>query len=106
MSAEGSPAAGNPGSTSADVHTGLGHPGSGMTSQERHDGSNAKQGLEGAGATVKQSTVDPHDPKFAHHRAEDSDVATIGRGNVGGPAAEERLPESATTVATENKLPR
>lgn len=98
---EGHPAAGDIGSTSADVHTGLGHPGSGMTSQEMHSKTNQKQGIEGAGARkVLQTGFDASDPKFAHHRTEDSDVAVTGRGNVGGPAAEERIPESAESVAS------
>ncbi len=44
-----------PGATSADVHTGLGHPGQGQTSTElRHDGQHTSKkdpsGPEGAGA--------------------------------------------------------
>ena len=31
----------------------------------------------------------------------DNDAAIVGRGTVGGPAAEERIPESAETVASE-----
>jgi len=44
------------GADSASVHTGLGHPGSGMTSQELHDGSRGKgqgRGLVGTGARVR-----------------------------------------------------
>lgn len=104
---EGHPAAGDMGSTSADVHTGLGHPGAGQSSAELHDNTQARQGLEGAGAkTVLQSDIDTKDPKFAEHRVIHSDVAETGRGNVGGPSAEERVPESAQTVAKENKLDR
>ena len=45
-----------PGATSADVHTGLGHPGSGQTSNElRHDGGKHRNadgaGLQGVGAS-------------------------------------------------------
>ena len=95
------------GSTSADVHTGLGHPGSGMTSQELHNKTQTQQGLEGAGASkVLQSGIDTKDPKFAEHRVLDSDVAETGRGNVGGLSAEEREPVGAQQVAGENKLPR
>lgn len=44
------------GATSADVHTGMGHPGAGMTSNElRHDGNKHRdakaQGLQGVGAS-------------------------------------------------------
>ncbi|KAB2569237.1 uncharacterized protein LTHEOB_5268 [Lasiodiplodia theobromae] len=97
------------GATSADVYTGLGHPGQGQTSTElRHDGSHgrAKQGtgLVGVGAdtvTNKGSAVDAHDPGYASQRALDKDVETGARGTVGGPPAEERLPEGAETVASE-----
>ncbi|KAF2718739.1 hypothetical protein K431DRAFT_348468 [Polychaeton citri CBS 116435] len=87
------------GATSAEVHTGLGHPGQGQTSQElHHDGQagrkNPGSSLEGVGATVKQSGINAHDPAFANQRALDKDEAVVGRGNVGGPPAEERLPES------------
>ena len=90
--------------TSADVHTGLGHPGSGQTSREiRHDGNQSGgKSLEGVGASTREfKTVDERDPKFKHHRALDSDVAEPGRGTVGGPPAEERIPENADTVASE-----
>lgn len=96
-----------PGATSASVHTGLGHPGSGQTSSElHHDGSHGRArqgaGLEGVGATTDQSTVNPKDPGFASQRALGKDVAETGaRGTVGGPPAEERLPEGAETVASE-----
>ncbi|OCK82029.1 hypothetical protein K432DRAFT_325079 [Lepidopterella palustris CBS 459.81] len=96
------------GANSADVHTGLGHPGQGQTSQElRHDGSKggAKQthGLAGVGATVgnKGEVVKGRDPEFAGQRALDEDVPSGKRGNLGGPAAQERVPEGAETVAAE-----
>jgi hypothetical protein len=40
------------GATSADVHTGYGHPGDGMSSKERHGGKgkHVGSGLEGVGA--------------------------------------------------------
>jgi hypothetical protein len=38
------------GSTSKDVHTGLGHPGSGQSSSELHDNSKSGGGLQGVGA--------------------------------------------------------
>jgi len=38
------------GATSADVHTGLGHPGQGQSSSELHDGSKKSGGLQGVGA--------------------------------------------------------
>ena len=91
------------GATSADVHTGLGHAGSGQTSREiRHDG-DKKQGksLEGVGASTQEfKTVDASDPKFKQHRALDNDEAEVGRGSTGGPPAEERIPETAEAVAS------
>jgi len=96
------------GSSSADVHAGLGKPMQGMTSQEVHrDGgerSAGKGGAEGVGGSAGQSTVDPHAPEMAGQRALDKDEAVIGRG--GQPDAQDRLNETAETVAKENKLPR
>ncbi|EKG12645.1 hypothetical protein MPH_10234 [Macrophomina phaseolina MS6] len=98
------------GTTSADVHTGLGHPGEGQTSvEQRHDGQHGRKkqgtGLVGVGANTigvnGRDEVNPHDPGFASQRALDKDVQTGTRGTVGGPAAEERLPESADRVAAE-----
>ncbi|KAM0713573.1 hypothetical protein Q7P37_010535 [Cladosporium fusiforme] len=100
------------GFTSGDVHAGLGKPIQGQTSNEiHHDGQAGRKnpgmgGAEGVGGSASQTTIDPHAPEFAGQRALNNDNATIGRGNVGGPAAEDRLPESANTVAQENKLPR
>ena len=117
------------GATSADVHTGLGHPGQGQTSAElRHDGSRGRKkqssGLEGVGAGGSDtrlpgdrvpgmkagagSGINTHDPGQAGQRALDRDEAMVGeaggvtgRGNAGGLAAQERVPESAETVAAE-----
>lgn len=100
------------GSDSAQVNTGLGQPMQGMTSQElHHDGQAGRKnpgmgGAEGVGGSAGQSTINPHAPEMAGQRALSKDEATIGRGNVGGPAAEDRLNEPASTVAQENKLPR
>lgn len=104
INTEAQTAAAVPGSTSGDVHTGLGHPGSGMTSQELHNKTQQRQGVEGAGARgVLQSGIDTSDPKFAEHRTLGSDVAETGRGNVGGPSAEDRVPVGAEGVASERK---
>ncbi|KAF2104343.1 hypothetical protein NA57DRAFT_70553 [Rhizodiscina lignyota] len=104
------------GASSADVHTGLGHPGQGQTSTEiRHDGqhSRAKQGtgLVGTGASGMETggvvnaskAVNPHDPAFANQRGLEKEEAGVAgeRGNIGGPSAEERIPESSETVAAE-----
>lgn len=84
------------GATSADVNTGLGKPASGQTSQELHDGSHERAGLEGVGASRK-------DP--IRERALDIDVPKGTRGKSAHPedipGAEERLPESAERVAAE-----
>ncbi|KAF2657654.1 hypothetical protein K491DRAFT_594533 [Lophiostoma macrostomum CBS 122681] len=88
------------GATSQDVHTGLGHPGQGQTSSElHHDGQHTrtKQGLGTVGlARVSDSAkpVNPHDPEFANQRNLEEDVPAGKRGNVGGPPAEERVPET------------
>ncbi|KXL42317.1 hypothetical protein M433DRAFT_27087 [Acidomyces richmondensis BFW] len=101
-----------PGATSSDVHTGLGHPGHGQTSTElRHDGQHTRKkvgsgGTDGLQHGAQGKTVDPQDPKFASQRALDKDDAQIGRGNLGGPAAEEKIPENSDTVAVENKIGR
>lgn len=85
------------GATSADVHTGLGHPGQGQTSSELHDGTRVGHGLvglakdypnKGPGKGV-ESLKD--DPRFAHQRNL-GDVPTGQRGNIGGPPAEEMEP--------------
>merc|ERR1712036_191875 len=73
------------GSTSADVHTGLGHPGQGQTSTElRHDGGHTSKkqsaGLEGVGATAASTRCD-----------------------VAG--AEDKIPEPAERAAAENAGP-
>jgi hypothetical protein len=89
------------------VHAGLGHPGAGQSSKElRHDGQSGRKnpgggGVEGVGGSATQSSIDPHDPARADQRALDDDAAVVGRG--GAPAAQERVPEGAETVAAERK---
>lgn len=100
------------GTDSSQVNAGLGKPIQGQTSKElHHDGQAGRKnpgmgGAEGVGGSASQTTIDPHAPEAAGQRALDKDEAVIGRGNVGGPAAEDRLNEPAETVAQENKLPR
>jgi hypothetical protein len=85
-----------PGSTSADVHQGYGHPGSGMTSSEMHgQGKKERSGLTGVGANLE-------DP--VRERRFDVGVEPGSRGksnpeNMVG--AEERLPTSAEDLGTE-----
>ncbi|KAJ9632122.1 hypothetical protein H2203_000523 [Taxawa tesnikishii (nom. ined.)] len=99
------------GATSADVHTGLGHPGQGQSSNELHHGgqrggSKQGSGMQGVGASGAASgqLADPHDPQHTNLRAVDVDEARIPRGTAqeaGAGNAENRQPETADTVASE-----
>ncbi|KAJ4253292.1 hypothetical protein NW762_010447 [Fusarium torreyae] len=86
------------GATSADVHTGMGVPGSGQTSQELHGrGKKIGSGLEGVGAN-------PSDP--IHDKGADRDHPTNYRGKGGDnavdyPGAGDREPVKAEQVASE-----
>lgn len=92
------------GADSGSVHTGLGHPGSGQTSQSLHDNSSHSGGSGGL-AGLKENYVQGNvadlkdDPKHAKQRNLGRDEAGT-RGNVGGPAAQEMEPESAAQVNT------
>lgn len=76
----------------------------GQTSNElRHDGEKHRKaggagGAEGVNTAEARGTVDAHDPQFAGQRALNRDDAEVGRGNVGGAPAEERLPETAESL--------
>lgn len=79
------------GDTSADVHTGLGHPGQGQTSTEAHHagtsgGEKSRSGLEGL-TTVEDGAKDP---AFSTHKGPDAQ-----RGELSGLSAEEKVPETA-----------
>ncbi|KAF2678049.1 hypothetical protein K458DRAFT_423458 [Lentithecium fluviatile CBS 122367] len=87
------------GTTSADMHTGLGHPGQGQTSKELRDNSKDATGL--AGLDSQNEKTSGSDAAFAHQRNLD-DVPTGQRGNIGGLSAQEREPETAERVAAEN----
>jgi hypothetical protein len=99
-----------PGSTSADVHTGLGHPGQGQTSTElRHEGqhrrSKATSGPEGAGATGGSGLRGPHDLSQEFRRLQEESEHPTGpitehKQTLAG--AEEKLPMSAESVAGES----
>lgn len=82
------------GATSADLHQGYGHPGSGQTSNElKGDGRKDRSGLEGRGGDPNQGYV----PKGAER---DHEPGVRGdRENL--LSAEERLPVSAEEVAAE-----
>jgi hypothetical protein len=93
------------GSTSQDVHTGLGHPGSGQTSSElRHDGQSHRKhgggGLEGVGA----SRLPAYERDLPDQRGLEREQARGGQhGNKGTLGAEDIQPESAETLASEWK---
>jgi hypothetical protein len=81
------------GATSQQVHTGLGHPGSGQTSSElRHDNQRTG-GVDGLKTAVQGGTVDARLPENAGQRNPESDVIGGTRSNV--PSADERTPNSA-----------
>lgn len=90
------------GATSADVHTGLGHPGQGQTSNETRHPKQGGSGLAGLADSVETGNVRDlkDDPTHAVQRNL-GDVPTGQRGSTGGPAAQERVPESAESVAAE-----
>ncbi|KAK7631531.1 hypothetical protein BKA81DRAFT_349254 [Phyllosticta paracitricarpa] len=106
-----------PGSTSASVHTGLGHPGAGQTSSElRHDGQKHRDHQRGGLAGLAQGgivgnkgeAVSGKVPGFESQRGLDKELgdgsASVGqRGNTGGPAAEERFPVSSEQLASERQ---
>lgn len=82
------------GADSAYVHTGLGHPGSGQTSQELHDNSKPRASLVGLKEDYVQSDVDKIKDYPQHAKQRNLNEPAAGtRGNVGGPPAEEREPE-------------
>ncbi|KIW55894.1 hypothetical protein PV05_04602 [Exophiala xenobiotica] len=97
-----------PGATSADVHTGLGHPGQGQTSTEiRHEGHHTRKkwtsGPEGAGATGG-SGLYPGDENVEFRRLkEDGDHprGPISGHNVSRTGAEAKEPVGAEEVAAE-----
>ncbi|KAF3041075.1 hypothetical protein E8E12_003191 [Didymella heteroderae] len=85
------------GADSGSVHTGLGHPVWGQTSQELHDNSKhsgGSGGLAGLKEHYEQGNVRDlkDDPKHAKQRNLEEPAAGT-RGNTGGPPAEEREPE-------------
>lgn len=90
------------GATSAQVHQGLGKPVQGQSSKElRSEAQGGLGGPEGVGGSARQATVDPHLPEHKGQRALDKDEAVIGRSDV--PSAEERIPQSAESVASERR---
>lgn len=98
-----------PGATSADVHTGLGHPGQGQTSTElRHEGHHTSKkhtsGPEGAGAPGGSGIGDDGLNAEFRRLQDDHHVqrgATSTGHNASRTGAEEMLPVSADEVAAE-----
>jgi hypothetical protein len=92
------------GASSADVHTGLGHPGQGQTSRElRHPDRKDGKGLVGLAEGVEQGKAAKELKDLPEHAQQRNlgDVPTGQRGNVGGPPAQELVPETAERVAAE-----
>ncbi|ETN46993.1 uncharacterized protein HMPREF1541_01183 [Cyphellophora europaea CBS 101466] len=96
-----------PGSTSADVHTGLGHPGSGQTSTElkhggQHTASRDGAGLEGVGSGPRG--VDREFAKLGEERSfGEHGPAAARENNASLPGAEEVPNVGAEQVASERR---
>ncbi|EXJ90508.1 hypothetical protein A1O1_03611 [Capronia coronata CBS 617.96] len=98
-----------PGATSADVHTGLGHPGQGQTSTEiRHEGHHTSKkhtsGPEGAGATGGSGLSDPNDvsPEFRRLQQDgDHPRGPLAGHNATLAGAESKQPVSDVELAAE-----
>ena len=91
------------GAISADVPTGYGHPGSGLTSQELHGtGKKERSGLSGVGADqsdpVRESGLDVDLPEGTRGKS------GVDRQDILG--ADERVPEGAEAVAAERDKDR
>lgn len=84
----------------AQVHTGLDHPGQGQRSSELHHDKKGGQGLTSLADTVSEHGAGrgvgslKDDPAHAAQRNLD-DVPTWRRGTVGGPAAQKQEPVKA-----------
>ena len=89
------------GATSADVHTGYGHPGQGQVASDT-DRKN-RQGLAGVGASGVASSGQGVDERLnPSQRGLDRESGGLaGKKDTEAPGAEERFPESAETVAAE-----
>lgn len=78
----------------------------GQSSAElRHDGQSHNKspgaGIDGLKSGASGGVVDARDPEFQDQRALNKDGAIIGN-TAGGAAAQDRVPETAETVAREN----
>jgi len=89
-----------PGATSADVHRGLGHPGSGQTSQELHGThKHVGAGLEGVGANAR----DPIHDQGADRPYETNKHGKGGQAAENYPSAEDRENVKADELASERR---
>lgn len=93
------------GATSADVHTGLGHPGSGMGSaEERHDGKTKRardnQGLQGKAEGGSGLTGDANAEAASLLKDHKSGHQTENEHNVSLDGAESKEPVGAEQVAS------
>ena len=95
------------GADSGSVHTGLGHPGQGQTSSElRNDGKHTSKregaGLEGIGARVGDAEGKGEIDQVSRpaNRGVARDEAASGQRGTEALVAEERIPESADSVAS------
>ncbi|PWY89913.1 hypothetical protein BO70DRAFT_358927 [Aspergillus heteromorphus CBS 117.55] len=93
------------GATSQDVYTGLGHPGSGQTSQElHHDGQAGRKGQSAGLEQVGAFQTGKYERQIPSQRGLERDEARPGqRGDKGALSAEDRIPEPAETAAAEWK---
>lgn len=88
-----------PGATSADVHTGLGHPGQGQVASDskQHSGSVGIRGTQASGINPVSERSNPGqrglEREMGDRAGKDTVTDTLG--------AEERVPESAESVAAE-----
>ncbi|KAI0018032.1 hypothetical protein F4780DRAFT_558182 [Xylariomycetidae sp. FL0641] len=91
------------GATSADVHTGLGKPMQGQTSQELHGHPHKKEraGLEGTGASAGVDSVRQKGADLP----EGVSKGMRGKADPDYPGAEDRVPAGAEEVASERKVP-
>lgn len=102
------------GASSADVHTGYGHPGQGQTSSElHHDGSQGGSKKQGQGlaqygqgqrqnlGNTSQNPADPRDNPKLRNMEGDEPSGQKALGGSKGVGAEDRLPETAASVAAD-----
>ena len=94
------PLASIPGATSADVHTGLGHPGQGQVASDSKTGGG--RGIQGTTAAGIPSQMADEREQVSQRGLERESGGMAGKNDPRDyPGAEERVPESAESVASE-----